>query len=160
MKKQQLVAIALFLIVVVWMFIPRDARSPDAGAAPAAIVTAAPEGSNAAEGLETPLVRTLTVTDWDHTQLESTIYRWLATGAPTSGQGGAFQIGMEKPKVPNWHNVREVTQEVAKMLFLENEGENEGGQKADKKTNKELTEEKKEKEEEESTPEDPEGGGS
>ena len=68
MKKQQLVAIALFLIVVVWMFIPRDARSPDAGAAPAAIVTAAPEGSNAAEGLETPLVRTLTVTEQDYTQ--------------------------------------------------------------------------------------------
>lgn len=68
MKKQQLVAIALFIIVVAWMFMPRDATPTTTEQVPAVVVAAAPEGSNAGEGLETPLVRTLSVSEQDYTQ--------------------------------------------------------------------------------------------
>ncbi len=68
MKKQQLVAIAIFIAVVAWMLIPREGTSTASEAKPVVVVTAAPEGSNAGEGLETPLVRTLAVSEEDYTQ--------------------------------------------------------------------------------------------
>ena len=68
MKKQQLVAIVIFIAVVAWMLIPREGISTAGEAKPAVVVTAAPEGSNAGEGLETPLVRTLAVSEEDYTQ--------------------------------------------------------------------------------------------
>ena len=68
MKKQQLVAIVIFIAVVAWMLIPRESISTAGEAKPAVVVTAAPEGSNAGEGLETPLVRTLAVSEEDYTQ--------------------------------------------------------------------------------------------
>ncbi|MDA9367409.1 efflux RND transporter periplasmic adaptor subunit [Gammaproteobacteria bacterium] len=68
MKKQQLVAIVIFIAVVAWMLIPREGISPAGEAKPDVVVTAAPEGSNAGEGLETPLVRTLAVSEEDYTQ--------------------------------------------------------------------------------------------
>ena len=68
MKKQQLVAIVIFIAVVAWMLIPREGISTAGEAKPVVVVTAAPEGSNAGEGLETPLVRTLAVSEEDYTQ--------------------------------------------------------------------------------------------
>lgn len=68
MKKQQLVAIVIFIAVVAWMIISREGSSTDSEAKPVVVVTAAPEGSNAGEGLETPLVRTLAVSEEDYTQ--------------------------------------------------------------------------------------------
>ncbi|MDO7656998.1 MAG: efflux RND transporter periplasmic adaptor subunit [OM182 bacterium] len=68
MKKQQLVAIVIFIAVVAWMLIPREGISTAGEAKPDVVVSAAPEGSNAGEGLETPLVRTLTVSEEDYTQ--------------------------------------------------------------------------------------------
>ena len=68
MKKQQLVAIVIFIAVVAWMLIPREGISTAGEAKPDVVVTAAPEGSNAGEGLETPLVRTLAVSEEDYTQ--------------------------------------------------------------------------------------------
>tara|TARA_B110000503_G_scaffold14943_2_gene20623 strand:- start:39640 stop:40743 length:1104 start_codon:yes stop_codon:yes gene_type:complete len=68
LKKQQLVAIVIFIAVVAWMLIPREGISTAGEAKPAVVVTAAPEGSNAGEGLETPLVRTLAVSEEDYTQ--------------------------------------------------------------------------------------------
>ena len=68
MKKQQLVAIVIFIAVVAWMLIPREGNSTAVEAEPDVVVTAAPEGSNAGEGLETPLVRTLAVSEEDYTQ--------------------------------------------------------------------------------------------
>ena len=68
MKKQQIVAIVIFIAVVAWMFIPREEISTAGDAKPAVVVTAAPEGSNAGESLETPLVRTLTVNEQEYTQ--------------------------------------------------------------------------------------------
>ena len=68
MKKQQLVAIAIFIAVVAWMLIPREGISTAGEAKPVVVVTVAPEGSNAGEGLETPLVRTLAVSEEDYTQ--------------------------------------------------------------------------------------------
>lgn len=68
MKKQQLVAIVIFIAVVAWMLIPRERISTAGEAKPDVVVTAAPEGSNAGEGLETPLVRTLAVSEEDYTQ--------------------------------------------------------------------------------------------
>ena len=68
MKKQQLVAIVIFITVVAWMLIPREGISTAGEAKPVVVVTVAPEGSNAGEGLETPLVRTLAVSEEDYTQ--------------------------------------------------------------------------------------------
>ena len=68
MKKQQLVAIVIFIAVVAWMLIPREGNSTAGEPEPDVVVTAAPEGSNAGEGLETPLVRTLAVSEEDYTQ--------------------------------------------------------------------------------------------
>ncbi len=68
MKKQQLVAIVIFIAVVAWMLIPREGISTAVEAKPDVVVSAAPEGSNAGEGLETPLVRTLAVSEEDYTQ--------------------------------------------------------------------------------------------
>lgn len=68
MKKQQLVAIGIFIAVVAWMLIPREGISTAGEAKPVVVVTVAPEGSNAGEGLETPLVRTLAVSEEDYTQ--------------------------------------------------------------------------------------------
>lgn len=68
MKKQQLVAIVIFIAVVAWMLIPREGISTAGEAKPDVVVSAAPEGSNAGEGLETPLVRTLAVSEEDYTQ--------------------------------------------------------------------------------------------
>ena len=68
MKKQQLVAIVIFIAVVAWMLIPREGISTAGEAKPVVVVTVAPEGSNAGEGLETPLVRTLAVSEEDYTQ--------------------------------------------------------------------------------------------
>ena len=68
MKKQQLVAIVIFIAVVAWMLIPREGISTAGEAKPDVVVTAAPECSNAGEGLETPLVRTLAVSEEDYTQ--------------------------------------------------------------------------------------------
>ena len=50
------------------MLIPREGISTAGEAKPAVVVTAAPEGSNAGEGPETPLVRTLAVSEEDYTQ--------------------------------------------------------------------------------------------
>lgn len=50
------------------MLIPREGISTAGEAKPDVVVTAAPEGSNAGEGLETPLVRTLAVSEEDYTQ--------------------------------------------------------------------------------------------
>ena len=50
------------------MLIPREGISTAGEAKPDVMVTAAPEGSNAGEGLETPLVRTLAVSEEDYTQ--------------------------------------------------------------------------------------------
>jgi multidrug efflux system membrane fusion protein len=68
LKKQQLVAIVIFIAVVAWMLIPREGISTAVEAKPDVLVSAAPEGSNAGEGLETPLVRTLAVSEEDYTQ--------------------------------------------------------------------------------------------
>jgi multidrug efflux system membrane fusion protein len=68
LKKQQLVAIVIFIAVVAWMLIPREGISTAVEAKPDVVVSAAPEGSNAGEGLETPLVRTLAVSEEDYTQ--------------------------------------------------------------------------------------------
>jgi len=68
LKKQQLVAIVIFIAVVAWMLIPREGINTSGEAKPDVVVTAAPEGSNAGEGLETPLVRTLAVSEEDYTQ--------------------------------------------------------------------------------------------
>lgn len=68
MKKQQLVAIALFIVVVAWMLIPRGDSQPPAESDTVAVITAIPEGSANREGLDTPLVRTLTVSEQDYTQ--------------------------------------------------------------------------------------------
>jgi multidrug efflux system membrane fusion protein len=68
LKKQQLVAIVIFIAVVAWMLIPREGNSTAGEPEPDVVVTAAPEGSNAGEGLETPLVRTLAVSEEDYTQ--------------------------------------------------------------------------------------------
>jgi len=68
LKKQQLVAIVIFIAVVAWMLIPREGISTAGEAKPVVVVTVAPEGSNAGEGLETPLVRTLAVSEEDYTQ--------------------------------------------------------------------------------------------
>tara|TARA_B110000459_G_scaffold185553_1_gene216283 strand:+ start:170 stop:1273 length:1104 start_codon:yes stop_codon:yes gene_type:complete len=68
LKKQQLVAIVIFIAVVAWMLIPREGISTADEAKPVVVVTVAPEGSNAGEGLETPLVRTLAVSEEDYTQ--------------------------------------------------------------------------------------------
>jgi multidrug efflux system membrane fusion protein len=50
------------------MLIPREGNSTAGEPEPDVVVTAAPEGSNAGEGLETPLVRTLAVSEEDYTQ--------------------------------------------------------------------------------------------
>jgi multidrug efflux pump subunit AcrA (membrane-fusion protein) len=68
LKKQQLVAIVIFIAVVAWMLVPREGISTAGEAKPDVVVTAAPEGSYAGEGLETPLVRTLAVSEEDYTQ--------------------------------------------------------------------------------------------
>ena len=68
MKKQQLVAIVIFLAVVAWMIIPREQVSTAGEAGAGVVVSAAPEGSNVGESIETPLVRTLTVDERDYTQ--------------------------------------------------------------------------------------------
>ena len=68
MKKQQLVAIVIFIAVVAWMLIPREGISTADEAKPVVVITVAPEGSSAGEGLETPLVRTLAVSEEDYTQ--------------------------------------------------------------------------------------------
>lgn len=69
MKKQQLVAIALFLVVVVWMLIPRDANTTETNGGTEVILQAAPEGANVGERAdETLLVRTLQISEQDYTQ--------------------------------------------------------------------------------------------
>ncbi len=68
MKKQQLVAIALFVLVVAWMIIPRgDEQVTDTDQPPVAI-RAVDQNSNAGESVDTPLVRTLVVNEQDYTQ--------------------------------------------------------------------------------------------
>ena len=50
MKKQQLVAIVIFIAVVAWMLIPREGISTAGEAKPVVVVTVAPEGIAALGG--------------------------------------------------------------------------------------------------------------
>ncbi len=91
MKKQQLVAIVIFLAVVAWMIIPRGPVGTSVEAGPAVVVSAAPEGSNVGESIETPLVRTLTVNEQDYTQQirirgRTQAYRHVMVRAEESGK--------------------------------------------------------------------------
>ena len=68
MKKQQLVAIALLVLVAAWMFIPRGDKQVPEEAQPSIVIRAVDQNSNAGESIDTPLVRTLTVNQSDYTQ--------------------------------------------------------------------------------------------
>ena len=68
MKKQQLVAIALLVLVAAWMFIPRGAKQASEEEQPSVVIRAVDQNSNAGESIDTPLVRTLTVNQSDYTQ--------------------------------------------------------------------------------------------